>query len=155
MSIWKEISPNEWKEIAGHTCHEFSVNSVAWAPWEFGLRLAACSSDGYISFISRRGGMIKTIFLMLFTMKILFHYICCTSILRKKYMFLKKCIYSFYIIIPFYYFFGLLFKYLRRWNLGQSSKVFSARRRSKFNSVGTRDRNWWNQCIANMNEQIS
>lgn len=53
------MAPNEWKEIAGHTCHEFSVNSVTWAPWEFGLRLAACSSDGFISFISRRGAFLN------------------------------------------------------------------------------------------------
>ena len=30
------------------------VNSVQWAPWEFGLKLAAGSVDGSISVISRR-----------------------------------------------------------------------------------------------------
>ena len=29
------------------------VNSIAWAPWEFGLKLAACSSDGWISTFTR------------------------------------------------------------------------------------------------------
>lgn len=31
----------------------FEVNSLAWAPWEYGLRLAACSSDGCISILTR------------------------------------------------------------------------------------------------------
>ncbi len=34
--------------------HQGSVNSISWAPWESGLRLASCSSDGSISIFSRK-----------------------------------------------------------------------------------------------------
>ena len=46
-----------------------SVNSVAWAPWEYGLKLAACSSDGCISYVSRRGELNIVYFSFNFNLK--------------------------------------------------------------------------------------
>eukprot|EP00002_Diphylleia_rotans_P010975 TRINITY_DN2177_c0_g1_i3.p1 TRINITY_DN2177_c0_g1~~TRINITY_DN2177_c0_g1_i3.p1 ORF type:complete len:297 (+),score=52.02 TRINITY_DN2177_c0_g1_i3:117-1007(+) len=47
--VWKEIQPNEWVQIYVFAGHETSVNSVAWAPQEYGLVLLAGSGDGYFS----------------------------------------------------------------------------------------------------------
>jgi protein transport protein SEC13 len=47
--IWKEISPNNWEKIFEYTDHKNSVNSLAYAPQEYGLILLCGSSDGYIS----------------------------------------------------------------------------------------------------------
>lgn len=44
--LWKETNQNEWEHFQEHNLHKGSVNSIAWAPWDFGLRLAAGSSDG-------------------------------------------------------------------------------------------------------------
>ena len=33
--------------------HKDSVNSIKWASYEYGLKLAACSTDGYISIYSK------------------------------------------------------------------------------------------------------
>ena len=52
--IWKENFPNDWVETREYLGHDASVNSVAWAPWEFGLKLVAASSDGHISYTSKR-----------------------------------------------------------------------------------------------------
>jgi protein transport protein SEC13 len=51
--IWKELG--EWTKIYEHTGHDSSVNSVAWAPHEFGLILACGSSDGSISILTNTG----------------------------------------------------------------------------------------------------
>lgn len=42
---------NEWVEVAFHESHEASVNEVIWAPYYFGLKLFACSSDGFFSLL--------------------------------------------------------------------------------------------------------
>lgn len=47
--IWKE-GP-EWTKMYEYSGHDSSVNSVAWAPHEFGLILACGSSDGTISIL--------------------------------------------------------------------------------------------------------
>ena len=52
--IWKETAQNTWTEAYRHLAHELSVNSVCWAPHDFGLVLAAASSDGHISVLSLR-----------------------------------------------------------------------------------------------------
>lgn len=51
--IWKELG--EWTKIYEYTSHDSSVNSVAWAPHEFGLILACGSSDGSISILTNNG----------------------------------------------------------------------------------------------------
>ena len=69
VCIWKETKSNEWALVNSHSEHQGSgiieifvgyfykisnsVNSLAWAPWEAGLKLAACSSDGCISILTR------------------------------------------------------------------------------------------------------
>jgi protein transport protein SEC13 len=49
--IWKE-SPQGWSAVySSDTLHDSSVNSIQWAPHEYGLILLAGSSDGCISII--------------------------------------------------------------------------------------------------------
>ncbi|GLG99118.1 hypothetical protein R5R35_012173 [Gryllus longicercus] len=47
--IWKEAG--EWQKFYEYNSHDSSVNSVAWAPHEFGLILACGSSDGSVSIL--------------------------------------------------------------------------------------------------------
>lgn len=49
--VWKEASAggNQWTQLHALAHHTSSVNSLAWAPHELGLSLAAASSDGSIS----------------------------------------------------------------------------------------------------------
>lgn len=48
---WKEGPDNQWQQVflSPGSLHSASVNSIAWAPHELGLLLAAGSSDGTIS----------------------------------------------------------------------------------------------------------
>lgn len=48
--IWKETG--EWTKIYEYTSHDSSVNSVAWAPHDYGLILACGSSDGSLSILT-------------------------------------------------------------------------------------------------------
>ena len=50
--VWKEENGNIWTPVYESTCHESSVNQVAWAPVEFGLQLACASADGTVSILS-------------------------------------------------------------------------------------------------------
>ena len=50
VNIFKEIKPNVWEKIFEFKDHKNSVNSVTFAPHEYGLILIACSSDGNISY---------------------------------------------------------------------------------------------------------
>lgn len=50
--LWREDSPGRWTKLYEYTNHDSSVNSVAWAPHEFGLILACGSSDGAISIVT-------------------------------------------------------------------------------------------------------
>ena len=64
--IWKESNTtgqsyapsyqskqSQWQRIKEHHLHEgSSVNSIAWAPFEYGLALACASSDGRVSILS-------------------------------------------------------------------------------------------------------
>ena len=62
MFIWRQVD-GTWTKIKEHLAHTSSggvfnlslVNSVAWAPHEYGLVLAAGSSDGKVSIISYKG----------------------------------------------------------------------------------------------------
>lgn len=51
--IWKETN-GKWEKIKEHIEHNSSVNSVQWAPREFGLMLACGSSDQSISILKFR-----------------------------------------------------------------------------------------------------
>jgi protein transport protein SEC13 len=53
--IWKEVSQNNWEKVYEYLNHDSSVNSVCWAPQDFGLMLACGSSDGAISVLSSQG----------------------------------------------------------------------------------------------------
>ncbi|XKL64745.1 hypothetical protein PGB90_004831 [Kerria lacca] len=48
--IWKEI--NQWEKFYEYANHDSSVNSISWAPHEFGLVLACGSLDGTISVLT-------------------------------------------------------------------------------------------------------
>ncbi|KAJ3200302.1 GTPase-activating protein S13 [Clydaea vesicula] len=51
--IWKDPGNNgKWVKIKEHCAHSASVNSISWAPHEFGLILVCGSSDGNISVLS-------------------------------------------------------------------------------------------------------
>lgn len=50
--IYREQSLNQWTQAYVHVFHEASVNSIAWAPHEYGLSLACASADGSVSIIS-------------------------------------------------------------------------------------------------------
>lgn len=49
--IWKETSPSNWEKVKEFKEHDSSVNSIQWAPREFGSMLACASSDGSISIL--------------------------------------------------------------------------------------------------------
>merc|ERR1711974_541722 len=50
--IWEEVSRNNWKPIYTHTEHTLSVNSISWAPHEYGLMLACGPTDGSVSILT-------------------------------------------------------------------------------------------------------
>ena len=50
--LWREDSPGRWSKLYEYNNHDSSVNSVCWAPHEFGLILACGSSDGAVSILS-------------------------------------------------------------------------------------------------------
>lgn len=56
--IWKETAPAKWEKVYEYSQHESSVNSVQWAPKEYGLLLGAASSDGAISLIYNSGTIV-------------------------------------------------------------------------------------------------
>lgn len=47
--IWIEDSPGMWRQYYEYSWHASSVNSVAFAPSEYGLIFACASSDGFVS----------------------------------------------------------------------------------------------------------
>lgn len=53
--VWREQegAKNQWTKVFEFARHELSVNSIAFAPHELGLVLAAGSSDGQISIITQ------------------------------------------------------------------------------------------------------
>ena len=53
--IHREITPNVWNVVHEHKFHDSSVNSISWAPHEYGLMLACASSDGRISVLEYKG----------------------------------------------------------------------------------------------------
>lgn len=50
--IWKEIATNKWTKYYEYSNHDSSVNSVQFAPVNYGLILACGSSDGSISILT-------------------------------------------------------------------------------------------------------
>eukprot|EP01029_Cantina_marsupialis_P002212 TRINITY_DN12005_c0_g1_i1.p1 TRINITY_DN12005_c0_g1~~TRINITY_DN12005_c0_g1_i1.p1 ORF type:complete len:213 (-),score=41.69 TRINITY_DN12005_c0_g1_i1:97-672(-) len=49
--IYKEFD-EAWESVFVYDGHEASVNSICWAPYQYGLVLLAGSSDGFVSVIS-------------------------------------------------------------------------------------------------------
>jgi len=49
--IWKETN-GKWGKLYEYSNHDASVNSVCWAPVEYGLMLACGSSDGSVSILA-------------------------------------------------------------------------------------------------------
>lgn len=47
--VWVEDSPGMWRQYYDYSWHASSVNSVCFAPHEFGLIFACASSDGFVS----------------------------------------------------------------------------------------------------------
>ncbi|KAK9915915.1 hypothetical protein WJX75_005907 [Coccomyxa subellipsoidea] len=54
--VWKESQESHWVQAYSAPMHSASVNSVAFAPHELGLILAAASSDGSISILTYHEG---------------------------------------------------------------------------------------------------
>jgi protein transport protein SEC13 len=53
--IHRETRPRDWQLLyAGRHLHESSVNSVSFSPHEFGLMVAAASSDGRVSILAHQ-----------------------------------------------------------------------------------------------------
>ncbi|KAI9220515.1 protein transporter sec-13 [Blastocladiella britannica] len=50
--IWRESQNGSFVKVYEHRKHTASVNSIAWAPYEYGLVLACGSSDGNVSLLS-------------------------------------------------------------------------------------------------------
>lgn len=50
--VYKELEANKYGKIYINTEHKGSINSIEWAPYDFGLHLGCASSDGYISIVS-------------------------------------------------------------------------------------------------------
>lgn len=53
--IFRESPQNQWAKVYEHKFHDASVNSISWAPAEFGLILACASSDGLVSTLEHKG----------------------------------------------------------------------------------------------------
>ena len=49
--IHRESQPGVWNPIHEQAWHKSSVNSIAWAPHEYGLILGCASADGYVSIL--------------------------------------------------------------------------------------------------------
>lgn len=53
--LWQQqAASGKWLKVVEHTPHTASVNSIAWAPHEYGLVLACGSSDGKISVLTAK-----------------------------------------------------------------------------------------------------
>ncbi|ALC47949.1 sec13, partial [Drosophila busckii] len=50
--IWKSTSPRDWTKLYEYSNHDSSVNSVGFAPADYGLVLACASSDGSVSVLT-------------------------------------------------------------------------------------------------------
>ncbi|CDF36378.1 unnamed protein product [Chondrus crispus] len=51
--VWIEDAPGMWRNFYEYAWHASSVNSVAFAPHEYGLIFACASSDGFVSICSQ------------------------------------------------------------------------------------------------------
>lgn len=47
--VWREMKPGDWQMIYKDESHTASVNTLSFCPWDYGLILAAGSSDGTVS----------------------------------------------------------------------------------------------------------
>ena len=51
--MWKRDVNNNWENLVYQDDLETSVNCIAWAPWEYGLILAAGLADGRVVIYAR------------------------------------------------------------------------------------------------------
>jgi len=49
LCIWKDFGQGKWEKVYNYENHKNSINSLAFAPNEFGLILLCGSSDGFFS----------------------------------------------------------------------------------------------------------
>lgn len=54
VRIWKRDSNNNWENLVYEQNLGSSVNCIAWAPWEYGLILAAGTAEGKLVILSRQ-----------------------------------------------------------------------------------------------------
>lgn len=54
--VSKELSEGNWSKVFEQKFADSSVNSICWAPHEFGLILAAAVSDGKVAIIEYNNG---------------------------------------------------------------------------------------------------
>lgn len=53
VKIWQLVNDN-LTEVYSLEIHTSSVNGISWAPYQYGFKVACCSSDGMISIIDER-----------------------------------------------------------------------------------------------------
>ena len=53
MRVWKRDANNNWENLVFGLDLGSSVNCIAWAPWEYGLILAAGTAEGRLVIIQR------------------------------------------------------------------------------------------------------
>lgn len=53
MKVWKRDLNNGWENEVFSKQLESSVNCIAWAPWEYGLILAAGTAEGRLVIFER------------------------------------------------------------------------------------------------------
>ena len=58
VAIFQEKN-NDWIEMAFHSEHEGSVNTLCWAPISYGVKLFAGGSDGKVSIMELQGNSWK------------------------------------------------------------------------------------------------
>lgn len=54
MKVWRRDSQGNWENVILEEQLGESVNCIAWAPWEYGLILAAGTAEGRIHIFSRK-----------------------------------------------------------------------------------------------------
>jgi protein transport protein SEC13 len=52
IKVWRELPGGKW-EVAYQDEADFPVNCISWAPWEYGLILAAGTADGRVYIYER------------------------------------------------------------------------------------------------------
>ena len=53
VKVWKRDLNNDWENLVFESDLASSVNCIAWAPWEYGLILAAGTAEGRLVIFER------------------------------------------------------------------------------------------------------